>query len=71
MDILKDKAQKFNETKNNIGKKNTQLAINEFKKLDEERKTLLNISKNIWHPLPEMGEKEVVFESESKNEDEA
>lgn len=71
MDLLKSKAQKFNETKNNVGKKNTQLAINEFKILDEERKILLKVSKNIWHPLPEMGEKEVLFESESKSEDQA
>ena len=71
MDTLKDKAQSFNENKNNIAKKNAQLAINEFKDLDEARKTLLKVSKNIWHPLPEMGEKEIIFESESKNEDEA
>lgn len=46
MDVLKAKAERFNVLKTPVGKRNTQLAINEFKLLDQQKKVIVEIAKN-------------------------
>jgi hypothetical protein len=64
MDLLKIKAQKFNSLQTATSKKNALSCIREFKELENERKLLLEMTKDEWHPLPEMSEKEIVFDNE-------
>lgn len=54
MEILKSKAQKFNKNGNKTGKNNALSAIREFKQLENDRKIMIEIAKDKWHPLPEV-----------------
>jgi len=63
MDFLRLKAQRYDNLKSDFGKKNALVCIRAFKNLEDERKLMLAISKDKWHPLPEVSEKEIIFDS--------
>lgn len=62
MDLLKSKAQKYNSQNSQVGKKNALLAIKEFKEIETDRKMMVQMAKDKWHPLPEVAEKEIIFD---------
>lgn len=64
MNLLKSKAHKFNENGNSTGKSNALIAIREFKQLENERKQMIEITKDKWHPLPEVADHEIVFKKD-------
>lgn len=71
MDFLKTKAQIFNNSGTQTGKRNALTAIKEFKQLEAERKMFIEMAKDKWHPLPEVDYHEIVFDKEPivKNEE--
>lgn len=64
MDILKAKAQKYNSLNTPVGKKNAILALREFKDLENQRTLLMEMTKDQWHPLPEIALQDVLFEKD-------
>ena len=64
MDILKAKAQKYNSLNTPVGKKNAILALREYKELESQRTLLMEMTKDQWHPLPEVAHQDIIFDKD-------
>ena len=58
---LKSCGAQFNKTGTSAGKDNAMQAVKEYKELDQDKKIMVEMCKDKWHPLPEVAEKEVIF----------
>ncbi|CAI2385166.1 unnamed protein product [Moneuplotes crassus] len=70
MELLRIKGLNFNQKGTPIGKKNAKTAVEEFKQLDEERKIMVDIAKDKWHPLPVVSEQDIIFEKDIRAKEE-
>lgn len=59
---LKSRAYEFNKNGTKLAKENALLAIHEFKEIDADKKIFIEMTKDEWHPLPEVHEKEIIFQ---------
>jgi hypothetical protein len=70
MDLLKTKAQKFDNLETQTGKRNALAAIREYKQLEADCNMFSEMINDKWHPLPEVDYQEVVFDKEPIQKDE-
>ena len=66
--ILKAKGSDFNKSGTAVGKQNALIAIKEIKEIEADKKIMIEMCKEKWYPIPEVTEKEVIFEIMKKQE---